>query len=139
VKAPHHTRREQVQLVTQAQPSKSADIRYRERRYLLMMGIRVLCFVAAVVLFVNHGGWLTAIPAVGAIAIPYFAVVLANGGREPNGGRGFREYTPNLPVRAGPGAAGAGQERPVQPGESGTAGSNGAPGENGTSGHENPR
>ena len=104
-----------------------------------MMGIRVLCFVAAVVLFVNHAGWLTAIPAVGAIAIPYFAVVLANGGREPNGGRGFREYTPNLPARAGPAAGWAGPEQPAQPGESGTAGSNGAPGENGTSGHEDQR
>ena len=104
-----------------------------------MMGIRVLCFVAAVVLFVNHGGWLTAIPAVGAIAIPYFAVVLANGGREPNGGRGFREYTPNLPARTAPAAGRAGPEQSAQPGESGTAGSNGAPGENGTSGYENPR
>ena len=28
-------------------------------------------------------GWLTAIPAVGALVIPYFAVVFANGGREP--------------------------------------------------------
>jgi hypothetical protein len=104
-----------------------------------MMGIRLLCFVAAVVLFVNHAGWLTAIPAVGAIAIPYFAVVLANGGREPNGGRGFREYTPNLPVRAGHGAAGADRERPAQPGESGTADGTGAPGGNGTSGYENQR
>ena len=61
-----------------------------------MMGIRALCFVIAVVLFLNHFGWLTAIPAIGAIFIPYFAVVFANGGREPDNTRGFMEYHPRL-------------------------------------------
>ena len=70
----------------------SEDIAYREKRYLIMMGIRLVCFVIAVVIFVNGGGWLTAIPAVGAIAIPYFAVVFANGGREPSGRARFRPY-----------------------------------------------
>ena len=60
-----------------------------------MMGIRAICFVIAVVLFLNHFGWLTAIPAIGAIFIPYFAVVFANGGREPDNTRGFMEYQPN--------------------------------------------
>ena len=91
-------RRGSAHLVTEAQRSKSADIRYRERRYLIMMSIRVVCFVAAVIVFANGGGWLTAIPAVGAIAIPYFAVVFANGGREPTSTRGFRPYEPNLPT-----------------------------------------
>ena len=90
--------RSQVHLVTQAQRSRSDDINYRQRRYLLMMGIRAVCFVIAVVMFVNHLGWLTVIPAVGAIVIPYFAVVFANGGREPNNVRGFMEYVPNLPA-----------------------------------------
>lgn len=76
----------------------SADIAYRERRYLIMMGIRAACFIVAVVMFVNHLGWYTAIPAVGAIVIPYFAVVFANGGREPSGRR-FQPYEPRLPVR----------------------------------------
>jgi len=76
----------------------SDDIRYRERRYLIMMGIRTVCFIAAVLMFVNHLGWLTAIPAVGALVIPYFAVVFANGGREPTANRGFRQYEPNSPA-----------------------------------------
>ena len=84
--------------MTQARRSLSEDISYRQRRYLLMMGIRAVCFVIAVVMFVNHLGWLTVIPAVGAIVIPYFAVVFANGGREPDNTRGFMEYQPNLPV-----------------------------------------
>jgi hypothetical protein len=89
-------------VVTEARRSRSADIAYRERRYLIMMGIRLVCFVIAVVLFINGAGWLTAIPAVGAIIIPYFAVIFANGGREPNGGRGFQPYEPNLPDRFSP-------------------------------------
>jgi hypothetical protein len=79
----------------------SQDINYRERRYLIMMGIRVVCFVAAVLVFIAHGGWLTAIPAVGAILLPYFAVVFANGGREPSANR-FRPYHANLPERYDP-------------------------------------
>ena len=85
-------------MVTQARRSLSDDIAYRQRRYLLMMGIRAVCFAIAVVLFINHLGWLTAIPAVGAIFIPYFAVVFANGGREPDNTRGFMEYQPNVPA-----------------------------------------
>jgi Protein of unknown function (DUF3099) len=110
-----------VHMVTQARRSLSDDITYRQRRYLLMMGIRAVCFVIAVVLFVNHFGWLTAIPAVAAIFIPYFAVVFANGGREPNNVRGFMEYHPNLPAnrdRPGPSAEGNGANghRPAGPG-----------------------
>jgi hypothetical protein len=96
--AMRRVRRPGAHLVTEAQRSKSADISYRERRYLIMMAIRVVCFVVAVVVFAQGGGWLTAIPAVGAIAIPYFAVVFANGGREPSNTKGFRAYEPNLPT-----------------------------------------
>jgi len=134
-------------VVTEARLSRSADISYRERRYLIMMSIRLACFVIAVVLFINGAGWLTAIPAVGAIIIPYFAVIFANGGREPNGGRGFQPYEPNLPDRfsldsstaanwarpepgpreSGSGKSGPGESDPGEsgPGESGTAGNHG--------------
>jgi DUF3099 family protein len=95
----HRTRRHDVTLVTDAKRPMSEDIAFRERRYLVMMGIRVLCFVITIILFVAHAGWLAAIPAVGAIVIPYFAVVFANGGREPSSTRGLRPYEPNLPER----------------------------------------
>ena len=94
----HSGRQPSVHVVTQAHRSLSDDIAYRQRRYLVMMGIRTACFVIAVVLFMNHFGWLTAIPALGAIFIPYFAVVFANGGREPDNTRGFMEYRPNVPA-----------------------------------------
>ena len=114
------SRRAPVHMVTQARRSLSDDIAYRQRRYLLMMGIRSVCFVIAVVLFINHFGWLTAIPAVGAILIPYFAVVFANGGREPDNTRGFMEYHPNVPAtrdsRSASEANGGNGRRPVGPG-----------------------
>jgi hypothetical protein len=112
-------RGQSVHLVTQAQRSRSDDIAFRQRRYLLMMGIRAACFVIAVIMFINHLGWLTAIPAVGAIFIPYFAVVFANGGREPNNTRGFMEYRPNVPAtREQSGAAdpNTGPARAARPG-----------------------
>ena len=95
----HKTHRRDVALVTDAQRPMSEDIAFRERRYLLMMGIRVVCFIVAVILFVAHERWFAAIPAIGAIVIPYFAVVFANGGREPSKSSGFRTYEPNLPDR----------------------------------------
>jgi hypothetical protein len=86
----------------------SEDIKYRQNRYLIMMAIRTLCFAAAVLMFVNHLGWLSAIPAVGAIVIPWLAVVFANGGREPDNVRGFMEYRTNLPARHEPPVSGNG-------------------------------
>ncbi|HEX7996170.1 MAG TPA: DUF3099 domain-containing protein [Streptosporangiaceae bacterium] len=91
-------RGEQAHLVTEARESRSAEIGQRERRYLVMMGIRVVCFVITVVMFLTHAGWLTVIPAFGAIALPYFAVVVANSRRQ-TAPSGFRPYRPNLPER----------------------------------------
>jgi hypothetical protein len=65
------------------------------------MGIRLICFVVTVVMFVNHAGWLTCIPAAGAILLPYFAVVVANS-RRSGGGQEFRAYQPRLPERYSP-------------------------------------
>jgi len=95
----HLGRGQQVHVVTQARRGLSEDITYRQHRYLLMMAIRTVCFLIAMIMFINHLGWLTAIPAVGAIAIPYFAVIFANGGREPDNVRGFMEHRVNLPAR----------------------------------------
>lgn len=87
-----------VYLVTNAKRPLSEDIRYRQRRYLIMMGIRVAGLVLAVFLF--HGA-ARFIAAAVAIVMPYFAVVFANGGREPDSGRRFEPYDPDSPVRSG--------------------------------------
>ncbi|HEY7429286.1 MAG TPA: DUF3099 domain-containing protein [Streptosporangiaceae bacterium] len=98
-------------LVTEAQRPRSEDIAYRERRYLIMMAVRVVCFGVALVLFTQGAGWFAAIPAVGALVIPYFAVVFANGGREPSKPGRFRPYEPSLPARYSP----PGDDSPSEP------------------------
>jgi len=98
----HGGRGQQVHLVTQARRPMSEDIRYRQHRYLLMMAIRTVCFAVALALFVLHMRGLALIPAVGAIIIPYIAVIFANGGREPDNQRGFLEHRPRRPAVGAP-------------------------------------
>jgi hypothetical protein len=52
------------------------DAGARSKRYLIMMGIRVLCFILMVV--ITPYGWYTWVFGAGAILLPYIAVVLAN-------------------------------------------------------------
>ena len=118
-------RNQNVQLVTQARRPMSEDISYRQRRYLIMMAFRAVCFGLTILLFLNHFGWLAAIPAAFAIVVPYVAVVFANGGREPDNVRGFMEYRPKLPER---------RISPSQPGASGASGPSASPGSTGPAG-----
>ncbi len=46
------------------------------RKYFIMMSVRVVCFVLMVV--ITPYGWYTWVLAVGAIFLPYIAVVIAN-------------------------------------------------------------
>ncbi len=84
--------------MTDAPRPLSQDIAHRERRYLIMMGIRLVCFIVAVLAYVNGAGWYALLPAAGAIFIPYVAVVFANGGREPSKSRGIVGFKPYLPA-----------------------------------------
>jgi len=56
--------------------SPEQDERARERRYLITMGIRMGCFALAV--FIYPYGWHTAVLAIGAVFLPWIAVVAAN-------------------------------------------------------------
>ncbi len=60
--------------LTELPPSPQEEQSARMRRYALTMGVRMVCIVAC--LFVQ--GWWLLIPAIGAIVLPYIAVVLAN-------------------------------------------------------------
>jgi predicted tellurium resistance membrane protein TerC len=68
------------QSITSLPPSPAVERHARMIKYSIAMGIRMVCIV--LMLFV-HGWWLL-VCAVGAITLPYFAVVLANvhGGAE---------------------------------------------------------
>jgi Protein of unknown function (DUF3099) len=87
-----------VYTVTDARRPLSEDIGYRERRYLLTMGVRALCFVLSIVFAVTlHGAgrWLAVLALVGAVVLPYIAVIFANGGREPDSTARFETYDPD--------------------------------------------
>lgn len=60
--------------ITTLPPSPDQERRKRMIEYSIMMGIRVLCVLACI--WVR--GWWLLIPAMGAVFLPYFAVVVAN-------------------------------------------------------------
>lgn len=81
-----------VQSVTSAPVNARVERAGRTRRYLAMMGVRTLCFVAA--FFVE--GWLRWTCVVLAVVLPYVAVVLANSVRvRPEG----EVHVPTVPDR----------------------------------------
>ncbi|QEE61214.1 DUF3099 domain-containing protein [Salinibacterium sp. dk2585] len=62
------------QSITSLPLSPDDDRRRRMLRYTIAMSIRVVCLFACFVV----PGWWMAIPAIGAIVLPYIAVVVAN-------------------------------------------------------------
>jgi hypothetical protein len=76
----------EVHRITDAGPSLSEDQAGRTRRYLWAMGIRTVCVIGAV-LAPSPWRWLLV---VGAVGLPYIAVVMANAGRERSDDDGVR-------------------------------------------------
>jgi hypothetical protein len=62
----------------------------RQRRYLISMGLRTACFVGGVL----ADGVLRWTLIIGAVVLPYFAVVIANAGRERGGWSGSGDFIP---------------------------------------------
>ncbi|MFC8683334.1 DUF3099 domain-containing protein [Microbacterium ureisolvens] len=78
------------------------DVDARSTRYLITMGIRILCFILMVV--ITPYGWYTWVFGAAAIFLPYIAVVSANVGQE--GRRNRREDPePALPSAPSPSVA----------------------------------
>lgn len=68
----------EVYTITQTNRSLSNEQLGRTRKYLISMGIRTFCVLAAIVV----PGWPKWFFIVGAVILPYLAVVIANAGRE---------------------------------------------------------
>lgn len=66
-----------VARITTASSALADDVAQRMRRYLIQMSIRVLCLIGAVT--IHH--WTRWLLLVGAVVLPYIAVLLANAGR----------------------------------------------------------
>ena len=64
--------------ITSAQKSLSSDQPGRQRRYFISMMVRTACFILTVVLPSPYR-WFALL---GAVVLPYIAVVVANAGRE---------------------------------------------------------
>ncbi len=61
--------------ITTAPESPEREIAHRQKRYMVSMAIRTLCFVAAIVV---GDGWVRWVLVAGAFVLPYVAVVMAN-------------------------------------------------------------
>ncbi|MBN9629589.1 DUF3099 domain-containing protein [Leifsonia sp. TF02-11] len=72
--------------ITNLPLSPDEERKRRMIKYAVAMGVRIVCIIVA--LFI---GWpWAAIPLVGAIFLPYFAVVIANVGADPRQGEAQR-------------------------------------------------
>jgi Mn2+/Fe2+ NRAMP family transporter len=69
-----HGDRDAVRITT-ASASRNEEIAGRQRRYVISMTIRTICFVAAILV---GGGWLRWVLVAAALLLPYVAVVMAN-------------------------------------------------------------
>jgi len=72
---------EAVPSITAAPEPLAEDQARRTRRYLIQMGVRVVCFLGAVAV-ARSVPWLTVVLAVAAVVLPYVAVLGANAGRD---------------------------------------------------------
>ena len=95
---------DEVQRITGAPTSLTDDLARRSQRYLAQMSIRVVCFLAAVM--IDH--WTRWILLAAAGVRPYVAVLLANAGRERGTDPGSYVEPPSLP--AAPPLAGLGSD-----------------------------
>jgi hypothetical protein len=72
--------------ITNARPSRSEELHYREVRYVIMMSFRAVCLVLATVLVYSHAPllyiWIPILVA-GMLVVPWLAVILANDRRVP--------------------------------------------------------
>ena len=78
--------------ITSAQRPRSEDIGGRQKRYLISMAIRTACFILAVV---SIGHWFMWVFLIGAVFLPYIAVVMANAGANTDPDDRSYEYDPD--------------------------------------------
>ncbi|MFB6891953.1 DUF3099 domain-containing protein [Kitasatospora sp. NPDC056327] len=95
-----------VYRITGARSSLTEDVRGRQRRYVASMLLRTVCVLLAVVLW-DVQRWLAFVALAGGVLLPYFAVLLANAGRERAPGLPSTfDVPPDTPLMLGPGGSG---------------------------------
>jgi Protein of unknown function (DUF3099) len=94
-----------VQRITSAAPPHSEDIAWRQKRYIIQMSIRAVCFMLAVVV----PGPMRYVLLLAAVVLPYVAVVGANAGRgnlQTPPDSLMSDAPPHEPPALGPGRSG---------------------------------
>jgi len=86
--------------ITTASRPRSEDIRGRERRYLVSMGIRTVCFL---LVLVTRGHWFVWVFLAAALILPYVAVVMANAGSSADPAGPDNSYDPSRKALGAPG------------------------------------
>ena len=85
-----------VHSISDARESHSDEMRTRMIRYSVSMSIRLVCFV---LVFVVPYVWLQWVMIAGAVFLPYFAVIVANGGSDTSNIRHSDALIDRAPVR----------------------------------------
>jgi hypothetical protein len=87
----------EVHTITSTRAPLGDDIARRARRYMFQMGLRTVCFLGAVFTWGRVPAPVSVALLIGAVVLPYVAVVLANAGRErPEQADPFLEITRQL-------------------------------------------
>ena len=87
--------------ITDARTAHTDEMHARMVKYTVSMSIRMVCLL---LLFVVHG-WMMWVVVVGAVVLPWFAVVIANGGsdsRNMSGDSPYEAAVPELEAHAAP-------------------------------------
>ncbi|MEV0532831.1 DUF3099 domain-containing protein [Kitasatospora sp. NPDC050463] len=96
----------QVHRITGARSSLTEDVRGRQRRYVASMLLRTVCVLLAVILW-DVQRVLAFVALAGAVLLPYFAVLIANAGRERAPGLPSTfDVPPDTLLMLGPGGTG---------------------------------
>lgn len=95
---------EEVHSITNAPEPLADDLARRQKRYLLQMGVRIVCFAGAVLSWGRIPMWASLLLIIAAVVLPYSAVLFANAGRE----RRDSDGTFMTPREIGPGSGSAG-------------------------------
>lgn len=79
IKLSHQSKRRlEVHNISDAREAHSDEMRQRMIKYSISMGIRMVCLILVFVV----DGWLQWVMIAGAVFLPYFAVIIANGGSD---------------------------------------------------------
>ena len=95
--AREHDREPEAFRITSAAASRNEDIAARQKRYLISMGIRTVCFIGAIVASLLQIHWLWPILIAAALVLPYVAVVMANAATTKDDGFALVDHGPGHP------------------------------------------